>query len=52
MSRCSGPLAEVGSKGTVSERNRELMPHYIAVGGSSLVTLEVTGSDWLHFVKA
>lgn len=39
-----------GEQGTVSEKNRELLSHYIATGGSSLAILEVTESERLHFV--
>lgn len=39
--------------GTVSERNRKLMPQYPAVWGRGLGgDTEVTGSGWLHSVKA
>lgn len=47
----SGPEAKVGA-GTVSERNRKLMPQYPAVWGRGLEDTEVTGSGWLHSVKA
>lgn len=46
------PSGRRGEQGTVSERNREPMAHYAAVGESGLETLEVAASGWLHSVEA